>query len=169
MSSYTWFTPAASPSSGSGGLTELGDVEVLGQDILFTDDFQLTAAGDYALVEGEANLRQGIFDRLQTRLGEFSPRPDYGVGARLFVKRSATKSNLDALRQRIREQLLLDSRVESVEEVSLELSQANGGAKLKVYVKVRSLGRYALAIDWTDGHNSSIYSWERLQSLADMV
>ena len=36
-------------------------------------------------------------------------------------------------------------------------------------VKVCSLGRYALAIDWTDGHNSSIYSWDRLQALADMV
>lgn len=36
-------------------------------------------------------------------------------------------------------------------------------------VQVRSLGRYALIIDWTDGHTSSIFSWDRLRKLADMV
>jgi len=33
-------------------------------------------------------------------------------------------------------------------------------------IKVRSMGRYALVIDWNDGHSSSIFSWARLRKLA---
>ena len=36
-------------------------------------------------------------------------------------------------------------------------------------VKVRSMGRYALAINWTDGHSSSIYSWRKLRALAGLA
>lgn len=139
MPSFTWTTPTG--LTGGQNLTEPGDFEVFGRDIRFTDDFKLTAAGDYALVDGEENLRWSIYRRLQTRLGEYRPRPEYGASVSLTVKKSATKANLDALRQRIKEQLRLDSRVESVEEVSLELSLAGGDSKLKVYVRVRSLGR----------------------------
>lgn len=142
MSSFSWFTPppvSAPPSNG--GVLETGDFQVNGRDILFTDDFQITAAGDYALVDGDRNLRQAIFNRLQTRMSDFAPRQEYGVGVQIYVKKTASKSNLDALRQRIREQLLLDSRVELVEEVTLELSQASGGAKLTCFIRVRSLGR----------------------------
>ena len=32
-------------------------------------------------------------------------------------------------------------------------------------VKVRTMGRYALSINWTDGHSSSIYSWNKLRRL----
>ena len=35
-------------------------------------------------------------------------------------------------------------------------------------IKVRSLGRYALAVDWSDGHSSSIYSWAYLRKLAHL-
>lgn len=34
-------------------------------------------------------------------------------------------------------------------------------------IKVKSLGRYALTMNWTDGHNSSIFSWQKLRELAD--
>lgn len=33
-------------------------------------------------------------------------------------------------------------------------------------VRVRNLGRYALMIDWTDGHSSSIYSWASLSRMS---
>jgi len=33
-------------------------------------------------------------------------------------------------------------------------------------VSVKNLGRYALSLDWTDGHNS-IFTWDRLVELAD--
>jgi ATP-binding protein involved in chromosome partitioning len=33
--------------------------------------------------------------------------------------------------------------------------------------QVRSVGRYALQIDWSDGHTSGIYPFERLRALMD--
>lgn len=33
-------------------------------------------------------------------------------------------------------------------------------------VKVRSMGRYALSINWSDGHSSTIFSWDKLRKLA---
>lgn len=36
-------------------------------------------------------------------------------------------------------------------------------------VRVRSMGRYALNIDWDDGHQNTIYSWERLYALANEI
>jgi len=33
-------------------------------------------------------------------------------------------------------------------------------------IRVRNLGRYALVIDWTDGHASSIYSWNLLAGMS---
>jgi len=32
---------------------------------------------------------------------------------------------------------------------------------------IRSVGRYALQIDWSDGHTSGIYPFERLRALMD--
>jgi len=33
--------------------------------------------------------------------------------------------------------------------------------------QVHSVGRYAIGIDWSDGHDSGIYPFERLRELAD--
>jgi ATP-binding protein involved in chromosome partitioning len=32
---------------------------------------------------------------------------------------------------------------------------------------IQSVGRYAIGIEWSDGHNTGIYPFERLRSLAD--
>jgi ATP-binding protein involved in chromosome partitioning len=34
-------------------------------------------------------------------------------------------------------------------------------------VGIQSVGRYAIQIDWSDGHNTGIYPFERLRKLAD--
>ena len=34
-------------------------------------------------------------------------------------------------------------------------------------VGIESVGRYAIQIEWTDGHNTGIYPFERLRLLAD--
>jgi ATP-binding protein involved in chromosome partitioning len=34
-------------------------------------------------------------------------------------------------------------------------------------VRIRSVGRYALQIDWSDGHSTGIYSFEYLRQLHD--
>jgi len=33
--------------------------------------------------------------------------------------------------------------------------------------RVKSVGRYAIGIDWSDGHETGIYPFERLRGLAD--
>lgn len=35
-------------------------------------------------------------------------------------------------------------------------------------IKVRNLGRYALTVDWSDGHSSSIYAWDLLRELGGL-
>lgn len=35
-------------------------------------------------------------------------------------------------------------------------------------VAVQSVGRYALQIDWSDGHSTGIYTFERLRELAEL-
>jgi DUF971 family protein len=34
-------------------------------------------------------------------------------------------------------------------------------------VSVRSVGRYAISLTWSDGHSVGIYTWEYLQQLAE--
>lgn len=34
-------------------------------------------------------------------------------------------------------------------------------------LKIESVGRYALKIDWSDGHNTGIYSFDALRSLCE--
>ena len=34
-------------------------------------------------------------------------------------------------------------------------------------VGIQSVGRYAIQIDWSDGHNTGIYPFERIRKLAD--
>ena len=33
--------------------------------------------------------------------------------------------------------------------------------------KIEAVGRYALQIEWSDGHNTGIYPYDRLRALAD--
>jgi DUF971 family protein len=34
-------------------------------------------------------------------------------------------------------------------------------------VRIQPVGRYAIQIDWSDGHQSGIYPFERLRALMD--
>jgi ATP-binding protein involved in chromosome partitioning len=36
-------------------------------------------------------------------------------------------------------------------------------------VSIQSVGRYAIQIDWSDGHSTGIYPFERLRALAERV
>lgn len=41
------------------------------------------------------------------------------------------------------------------------------GIPLDVYpLKIEPVGRYAIVIHWSDGHNTGIYTWEKLYELA---
>jgi hypothetical protein len=54
--------------------------------------------------------------RTITNPGEWKTKPNYGVGARLYVKAKDTPATRSELAARIRSQYLLDQRVESVDE-----------------------------------------------------
>jgi phage baseplate assembly protein W len=131
MSSFSWTLPASSQQTGS---AEEQSAILLGKDILFDGDFRVSATGDYILLEGKEALRQAIYRRLLTRPGEYRARPEYGVGVLDFVKRRRVQSTLDELRQRVVDQLSLDSRISEVVDVVGE--NIDDGFKLLIIVRV---------------------------------
>jgi hypothetical protein len=74
-------------------------------DLLLDDDFTVSAQGDFALVEGVANVRQALLHRLLTTPGTVVHRPEYGVG--------------------IQGQFLNDSRVAEVKTIQIQDSPEN--------------------------------------------
>jgi hypothetical protein len=91
------------------------------------------ADGDYVSDVGDSYLRKRIFRRLTTAPGDFFWLPDYGVGLR--VKEELPSGSLPVLRQRIIDQVLRETDVESV-DVSLQLRTALGA--LDVTISCRS-------------------------------
>lgn len=118
----------------SAGLSDPNlQIDFFGVDLLFTTgDLQVTGAGDYATVDGLPALRQAIYIRLITSPGEYALYPTFGCGLREFVKKKATKSEQDRLRQRIIEQLSQEERVSKVDEVVLEV--VSSGVKVRIRV-----------------------------------
>lgn len=140
-----WTLPT--PSAGTSGLSTRDRAtqrdKLWGRDIWFDvragegADYEVTAAGDWQVAEGREALRQAILRRIITDPGEWATLPDYGVGARAYVKARNTKAARDELTQRIRAQLLRDRRIESVQSVAVESS----GGLLRIAVEVIPRGR----------------------------
>ena len=113
-----------------------------GRDIWFDltsgdANLEVTAAGDWAVVEGRAALRQALIRRILTSPGEWQTLPDYGVGARTFVKSRDTPAAREELEERIRAQFAQETRVRSVEQVLVERL---GDGLLRVSVTVIPAG-----------------------------
>lgn len=117
------------------------EIDLFGVDILFTDDVQVTASGDYATVDGYEALKQAIRIRLITTPGEYAIRPDFGCGLSQWVKKRMTKAERDNLRQTIIEQLSQEERIQKVEEVTVESLTSDNTTGIKVTVRVTALGR----------------------------
>lgn len=139
MSGYSFSLPASAgtPIAGSDNPTS----ELLGEDILFTDDFQMGAQGDTLVITGDEVVRQAIYRRLWTNPGELAFRPEYGCGVRQAVKKKLTKSTMDALHQRIVDNLAQEDRIDKVVEVVLQTETRDGKPVLKIYVKAQIAGR----------------------------
>lgn len=129
MTCYSWTLPA----TGLGGGVTVSDTSLdaafrslFGLDIWLDvsegnlADRIVTADGDWRLVDGEEAVRQSLLRRTITNPGEWKTKPDYGVGARQFVKQRATQSKADELVTRIRGQYSRDKRVEKVLAVTVE-------------------------------------------------
>lgn len=126
------------------GGAELPDdvsLDFFGEDFLFTDDLQVTASGDYALIAGYEALRQAIRIRLMVSPGEYTLQPDFGIGVADFVKRRATQADFDQLRQRIIDQLGQEDRIDKVEEVLVARYDSGDRTGVKISIRVRALGR----------------------------
>ena len=100
-------------------------------------DYVVSPAGDWTLAAGREALRQSIIRRIITDPGEWATLPEYGVGARMFVKTRNTQAARDELEERIRAQLLRDRRIESVETVEVEIT----ADKVRIGVVVLPRGR----------------------------
>lgn len=124
--------PYSLPAGAAGGVsakdraTQLD--KLFGKDIWFDvtqggeADYEVTDAGDWKLAEGRVALRQAIIRRIITDPGEWQTLPNYGVGARMFVKAKNTRAARDELSERIRGQLLQDPRIEKVDAVNVEIN-----------------------------------------------
>ena len=114
---------------------------LFGRDIWFdvTDllaaDYVVTRAGDWASVAGREALRQSIIRRIITNPGEWQTLPDFGIGARQFVKARNTQSARDELTERIKGQVAQDPRVRRVDDVTIvALDNNEPGLKVDVIV-----------------------------------
>jgi phage baseplate assembly protein W len=112
--------------------------KLFGRDIFWNGDYAMTAAGDWAIVEFEEALRQSIRRRIVTEPGEWATRPDYGVGARAFVKAKMTRANIDDLSNRIRGQILADERVLRIEQIDVEQEESILRISVKFIAKGQS-------------------------------
>lgn len=115
--------------------------DLLGTDLAFTDDFQISPTGDFDTLSGTDNVKQAIFRRLMTVPGTLLHRPTYGVGLISFQDAPLTLGVKRQLAQRIGEQLPLDPRIKKV--VSVSVSSADNTpatVTIVIVVEVVSLG-----------------------------
>jgi hypothetical protein len=109
----------------------------------------VTPKGDYKVVDGEENYRRGILRRLITSPGTYRLRPSYGAGVPDHVKKPLTKSVLDQLRQRIRDQVLADRRTEAVLYIELTPIVTNNRPGLHIRVGAQAFGRVLRSLSFT--------------------
>lgn len=139
MSSYSWTIPAApsAGSSGAGNTEQAFDARVsLGRDLFWEGGLRVSPRGDWLTVDGIAALRQSILRRLITSPGEWAVRPTYGVGALDFVYETLTTARAAELRNRIRDQLTQDPRIQKANVVEVEQTAA-GILRIRVQIVVK--------------------------------
>jgi phage baseplate assembly protein W len=109
VSGYAWLvdtSPVPVPTTAA----EEQQEQILGKGIFFDGDYRVTPHGDYLTIEQEEALKQDVYHRLITNPGEYKFRPDYGCGVRAAVNGRMGQAEIDALTNRIRENLLQDPR-----------------------------------------------------------
>jgi phage baseplate assembly protein W len=143
---------------------ESQDARFFGKDIWFSVDapgaadgdanWLVDASGDWTAVTGLEALRQSLLRRIITNPGEWRTKPDYGAGARLYVKAKNTAGMREELAGRIKSQLLADPRVESIDLVVVTpLDDGSPGIKVSVSItpvgRLRQMGTLNLSIKVT--------------------
>jgi phage baseplate assembly protein W len=150
MSGYSWSLPLP-PAGTLGGSAGPGDEvdRFFGRDIWYDvaaahgPNSVVNRRGDWLVVSGVEALRQSLIRRFITDPGEWRTKPDYGAGARRFVKKRNDAAARAQLANRLRAQALRDRRVASVEAVVVE---PGAGGVLRIMVRVIPKGAPARAI-----------------------
>ena len=86
----------------------------------------VTPSGDWVLVSGRVALAQSLTRRFLTSPGEWKTKPRYGAGLREACRKRGRQIDLDALANAMKEQAMMDSRVESVAAVRVDRIDTNG-------------------------------------------
>lgn len=113
--------------------------EFYGQDIWLDvtkgsgPDRRVTPDGDWLLVQGREALRQSLLRRYLTNPGEWATKENYGAGVRMFVKAKNVKAAREELTSRIKQQSLMDFRVERVDDVRISWT-ATGRINVDVHI-----------------------------------
>lgn len=137
--------PAADSGAGSISKPERASQidKLFGRDIWFDvtesigANYIVTPSGDWQTCEGRECLRQSIIRRIITDPGEWQAIPEYGIGARRFVKARNTQAVRDELKERIRSQIEEEPGVETLDQVFVDVSEG----VLKIGVVITPKGR----------------------------
>lgn len=97
---------------------------------------RITAAGDYAEVQGADLVRKLVLRRWTTRPGEFFHLPEYGAGIK--IKEALPANSLVLFKEQLRQQALLEPEVE---DVSVQLFQTSGLLLVVGKVKLKDTGQ----------------------------
>lgn len=153
---YEWFlTDEEGGGDDVGGtgspLNQAGPLGGVGKDIWFNlrqgdgANRHVLPSGDWKLVDGIEALIQSLLRRLLTAPGEWATLPDYGVGARQYVKAKNTAAKRDELAARISAQFMRDYRVAAVQVIVVDMSTA-GILRLSIRVKAKITPDRALPV-----------------------
>lgn len=124
---------------------------LFGRDILWKrGEPSVSPAGDWILVEGEAALSQWVVHCIVTNPGEYATHPNYGVGARAYLRTRDTRASRDELTNRTQSQLVTDPRIDSVEDVVIQ-RVSDGVLKMAVAIlpkgRTRRAGPLLIAVE----------------------
>ena len=99
---------------------------------------QITSAGEYKSVTGEALIKKLIIRRLISKRGDFFHLPDYGAGLR--VKDTIPNVDLRKLARELESQIKFEPEVEAA-SVGLSYTAAASALVVQMKVKLRQLGQ----------------------------
>lgn len=139
---FSWTMPPEPPTPIGPLPSPLG-----GADVLFVaGDLVVSAAGDWATVEGLDAIRQSVLGEAQTDTGELVFREDYGMGIVQAIKAALSQSRIDERRQRLLERLEANERIERVREATLERVEIDGRVGLQVVIRADGRGDQELRL-----------------------
>jgi len=103
--------------------------ERMGQDILMdigiNDDVLISSTSDFKIAFGTTNLAQAVVNRLRTAVGELELHPDYGCRLATLIGTIANEFTLNLARQHIREALLQEPRIKTINKITTTFTDAS--------------------------------------------